>query len=618
MLPPNASPAQTGFQAMLVAVSAATTPAKDSEAPSPRTNASQSSDAAAEPKGATTGVGSEAKRLGGKQNAPAGVASNKTNAVPTVPAQPEDVAIASASAQPLSTPAASAVSPGRPAAGQGSGSDAAGNTSVPSPGEGQMKPDGNTRRRSKSSAAQGTPSHAASPSVAQVSVDRVQPSHTLQPVTGAAQLIADAIPSSAPAPRTQPAPRSGMIGAAVAADATASGRVAGSATANPDVPANKSAQTPGQPITPNVSGNPSPQPKQPGSAQPNPASLAAAATSLPASPTGLPAHSANTNVSAVQPAQTSGQRTASNIPANPPQAGKTTESSAQLSTAPSPLASAAAAAPANGAAAHTGISNIPAVQTSQSGTQNSGNNHNAGGQQSSSGAGNNGRQNAANSSGAQAHGNQASSQPQPAQPIQPPTTMAAPQLAQSTAHTAPAIAGNAANPGSSASSRSTGNSGTPHVDSAELPGMATRDLMPASGINAARLVQSISETEMRVAMNSPDFGGIAIRTSVQQQQMVAQISVDHSGLAGAISARAAAMESRIGSNLGLQAAIQVNHSGTAFAGGQGGSSSQGEARSSSPSAPIEGTAVPATAESQNHADWQRPGTGEMYRLDIRA
>ena len=57
-----------------------------------------------------------------------------------------------------------------------------------------------------------------------------------------------------------------------------------------------------------------------------------------------------------------------------------------------------------------------------------------------------------------------------------------------------------------------------------------------SVINSARLVQSISETEMRLGMHSAEFGDISIRTSVSQQQMQAQISVDHDELGNAISA----------------------------------------------------------------------------------
>ncbi|MGA8940620.1 MAG: hypothetical protein WB439_15770, partial [Acidobacteriaceae bacterium] len=47
----------------------------------------------------------------------------------------------------------------------------------------------------------------------------------------------------------------------------------------------------------------------------------------------------------------------------------------------------------------------------------------------------------------------------------------------------------------------------------------------ASGINAARVIQTMGQTEMHVGMHSNEFGNISIRTAISQQQMVAQISV---------------------------------------------------------------------------------------------
>jgi len=72
----------------------------------------------------------------------------------------------------------------------------------------------------------------------------------------------------------------------------------------------------------------------------------------------------------------------------------------------------------------------------------------------------------------------------------------------------------------------------------------------AAGINSARLIQTMSESEMRVGMHSAEFGDISIRTSVSQQQLTAQISVDHSELGSAISAHLPSLQSKLGSEFG--------------------------------------------------------------------
>jgi len=49
------------------------------------------------------------------------------------------------------------------------------------------------------------------------------------------------------------------------------------------------------------------------------------------------------------------------------------------------------------------------------------------------------------------------------------------------------------------------------------------DAAVTSGINSAKLMQTMSESEMRVGMHSSEFGNISIRTTVSQQQMQAQM-----------------------------------------------------------------------------------------------
>jgi hypothetical protein len=94
----------------------------------------------------------------------------------------------------------------------------------------------------------------------------------------------------------------------------------------------------------------------------------------------------------------------------------------------------------------------------------------------------------------------------------------------------------------------------------------------SSGINTARLIQTLGETGMQVGMRSTEFGDISIRTMVSQQQMMTQISVDHGDLSRAIAAHVPAIQAKLGDELGMRASIQVNQTGTSFAGEQGNAS----------------------------------------------
>lgn len=137
-----------------------------------------------------------------------------------------------------------------------------------------------------------------------------------------------------------------------------------------------------------------------------------------------------------------------------------------------------------------------------------------------------------------------------------------------------------------------------------------------SSINTARLIQSMSETEMRVGMHSSEFGEISIRTTVSQQQMLTQISLDHNELSQAISAHVPGAQAKLGDEHGLHALIEINNQGASFAGNSGQSSPREQgtstnfARSQSFVAPSEvdkAVSVGALASA-----------GSGHTLDIRA
>lgn len=99
-------------------------------------------------------------------------------------------------------------------------------------------------------------------------------------------------------------------------------------------------------------------------------------------------------------------------------------------------------------------------------------------------------------------------------------------------------------------------------------------VLGSAGINTARLIQTISASEMSLGMHSAEFGDIAIRTSVSQQQVQGQINVDHSALGIAIAAHLPSLQSKLGNELGLHTSIEVNQLGGSLAGGHGQSAQQ--------------------------------------------
>jgi hypothetical protein len=142
------------------------------------------------------------------------------------------------------------------------------------------------------------------------------------------------------------------------------------------------------------------------------------------------------------------------------------------------------------------------------------------------------------------------------------------------------------------------------------------EVVAASSINTAKLMQTMSESEMRVGMRSSEFGDISIRTSITEQQMVTQISLDHSELSQAISAHVSTIQTKLGEEFGLNASIEVHNLGSSHS-GEPGQSSQREQRAlnhsaQSGSAPF----VPEEETGLSMAALANVGNGNL--LDIRA
>jgi hypothetical protein len=147
-----------------------------------------------------------------------------------------------------------------------------------------------------------------------------------------------------------------------------------------------------------------------------------------------------------------------------------------------------------------------------------------------------------------------------------------------------------------------------HSDSGEA--------VAASSINTAKLLQTMSETEMHVGMRSTEFGDISIRTSVSQQQLVTQISLDHSDLSQAISAHVSNLQTKLGEDYGLHASIEVHNLGSSHS-GDSGQSSQGEQRAFTHSARFDN--IPFQPEEEAGLSLAELAVaGDGNRLDIRA
>jgi hypothetical protein len=140
--------------------------------------------------------------------------------------------------------------------------------------------------------------------------------------------------------------------------------------------------------------------------------------------------------------------------------------------------------------------------------------------------------------------------------------------------------------------------------------------MATSGINAAKLIQTMSESEMRVGLSSSTFGDISIRTSISNHQMLAQISLDHSELSQAISSHVSSVQTKLGDEYGLRASIEVNNLASPHS-GEPGHPSRREKATPDGSLPAQ-TVTYSGEEGSNLSQEGIVSAGNETRLDIRA
>jgi hypothetical protein len=100
----------------------------------------------------------------------------------------------------------------------------------------------------------------------------------------------------------------------------------------------------------------------------------------------------------------------------------------------------------------------------------------------------------------------------------------------------------------------------------ELP--ATQ-VAQGGAINAARVLETMNGTEMRVGIHSADFGSVSIAATMSPSGVAAQIALEHGALGQALSTHFAAIEEKLGATLGVHARVEMQDTGSTAIGGNG-------------------------------------------------
>jgi hypothetical protein len=121
-------------------------------------------------------------------------------------------------------------------------------------------------------------------------------------------------------------------------------------------------------------------------------------------------------------------------------------------------------------------------------------------------------------------------------------------------------------------------------------------------VHSAQIIQAMHQSEMRMGMNSAEFGNISITTSVTHQTLSAQISLDHAELSRALAIHLPSIEEKLGSAYGLQARVEVRDNSATSQGDASGrdrSNAQGHGKASGSASLTPSPAVLAMSASQS-------------------
>jgi hypothetical protein len=134
----------------------------------------------------------------------------------------------------------------------------------------------------------------------------------------------------------------------------------------------------------------------------------------------------------------------------------------------------------------------------------------------------------------------------------------------------------------------------------------------ASNVHSAQVIQSVHQSEMRMGMNSAEFGNISITASVNQHTISAQISLDHPELGHMLSSHIPSMQEKLGNAYGLESKVEVRaNTGASGSGSQGQHPKPSGGRSPSSQPP-----KLTTSNSARGSVPTSPLTSETSRLDV--
>jgi len=101
----------------------------------------------------------------------------------------------------------------------------------------------------------------------------------------------------------------------------------------------------------------------------------------------------------------------------------------------------------------------------------------------------------------------------------------------------------------------------------DYPGRQDAEAVAPGSINVAKLIHRLNETEMQVGMHSAEFGNIAIKTSVANERLTAEITLDHNEMGKVLANQLPGLQSKLGGEYGINARIEIHENSGGFSGG---------------------------------------------------
>ncbi len=167
--------------------------------------------------------------------------------------------------------------------------------------------------------------------------------------------------------------------------------------------------------------------------------------------------------------------------------------------------------------------------------------------------------------------------------------------------------------------RSVQDAGAASANETAAYGAGERGVLPeAPGVASARLLQSLSRSEMQIHVDGQEFGRISVHAAYGRDSIAAQITLEHPELGSALASHVPAMEQKLGADHGLRTSVTVDtqSNGEAGGGAHGGTNTPPERRHARSSIPQIATS-PDSLTTPSSSPYLASLTGPSTRLDIR-